>query len=262
VFYRPTAMRLSTASVVFTRARTLRTPAGFLCSLALVLVLAMVLVGCGSSDNGVASKPASEILAASATAAKSASSVRISSETRTGPVTSTFKLELGRSSGRAIYSFLGMRFEVLRTGGAVYLRGNKRFRERLGYKLGGQEGATAAVKLPTGIWIEVPAGNDSLPELRELTSISASIARILRGGPFTKGPETTIEGQKAVTLKKAAKLYTGLLYIATTGEPYPIQLVKQSRQTGKIAFTGWNEPITLSAPTNTVDIRTLEGKAH
>jgi hypothetical protein len=270
VFSRPVPARLSGATGgvaarprpagVLAWSRALRAPAGFSCVLA--LVLAAVLASCGTSDNGVASKPASEILAASTAAAKSASSVRVSSTTKTGPATSTFKLVLGTSSGRAAYSLLGQRFEVLRTGGALYLKGTRRFLERLGSKLGGAEGAAAAAKLSANTWIKVPAGSNSLAGLGELTSISAELPRILRPAPVVKGHETVVNGQKTITLKETTLRYTGTLYIATTGEPYPIQLLKHGRQTGKTTFTGWNDPINVSAPTNTVDVSTLEGKAH
>jgi hypothetical protein len=260
VFSQTIAAGSSAATGVVRRAAALRLPVGLP---ALVLVLATVLAGCGSSDNGVASKPASEILAASKTAAKSASSVRISSTTKTGPSsTSTFKLELGSDSGRAAYSLLGLRFEVLRTGGSLYVRGNKTFRERLGSKLGGQEGANAAAKLPASTWVKVPAGSSTLTGLGELTNIGVELPRILAPAPVVKGHETVVDGQKAVTLKESTLRYTGTLYIATTGEPYPIQLVKHGRQTGKMTFSGWNDPLKLSAPTNTIDISTLEGKGH
>jgi hypothetical protein len=254
------AARLTGATGALARPQALRPRACFSGSLVLSLVLS--LLGCGSSDNGVASKPASEILAASRAAALNASSVRVSSKTKTGPATSTSKLELGTSSGRAAYSLLGLRFEVIRTGGVLYLRGNKTFRERLGSKLGGQEGAAAAVKLPASTWVKVSAGNSSAAGLGALTSISSELPLILHHVPVVKGQEIAINGQKAVTLKEAAKLFTGLWYIATTGKPYPIQLVKHGRQTGRTTFTGWNEPIRLSAPTKTVDISQLEGKEH
>jgi hypothetical protein len=229
------------------------------------LLCALVLTGCGSSgssDNGVASKPASEMLAATTAAAKRARSVRVSSTTTTGPATSTFRLELGASGGRAAFSLLGLRFEVLRTGGALYVRGNKTFRTRLGSKLGGREGAAAAAKISPSTWVKVPAGNSSLAELGALTSIGSELPRILAPAPVVKGPKTTINGQKAITLKESTLRYDGLLYIATTGEPYPIQLAKHGRQTGKITFSDWNEPVTVSAPGNSVDISQLEGKRH
>jgi hypothetical protein len=228
----------------------------------LVLTLVLALTGCGSSDNGVASKPASEILAASRAAALSASSVHVSSKTKTGSATSTSDLELGRSSGHAIMSLLGLRFEVLRTGGALYLRGNRTFRERLGNQLGGREGVAAAVKLPASTWVKVPAGNSSAAGLGSLTNITSELPIILHTVPVLKGHETAINGHKAITLNETAKLFTGLWYITTTGKPYPIQLVKRGRQTGKTTFSSWNEPITLSAPTKTIDISQLEGKEH
>ena len=79
---------------------------------------------------------------------------------------------------------------------------------------------------------------------------------------LTKGPITTINGQKAIELKTKGKLYTGAIYIAATGTPYPIEIVKHGRETGQTTFTGWNQPVTLSAPAGAVELSQLEHKAH
>ena len=59
------------------------------------------------------------------------------------------------------------------------------------------------------------------------TDLRGELNRLLSTtAPVAKGAKTTINGQKAIEVKEAAKLYKGLLYVATTGKPYPIQLVK------------------------------------
>ena len=61
-------------------------------------------------------------------------------------------------------------------------------------------------------------------------------------GPLTKGATVKVKGQSAIELKEAAKLYTGALYVATTGQPYPLLLRKSGRETGQTTFTRLERP--------------------
>ncbi len=54
-------------------------------------------------------------------------------------------------------------------------------------------------------------------------------------------------------------LEQGTLYIATTGPAYPVAIVKEGTDSGKITFDEWNKPVTLTAPSNSVDLSQLEG---
>jgi hypothetical protein len=223
----------------------------------LATVLALLLVGCGSSDNGVVSKPAAQILAATRAAAQGASAVHVvaSSKLTDG---GSFKLDanLAKDRAHAQVSLFGITFEVIRDGDTLYVKGNQVFTARLGAVLG--------VKIPSNTWLKGPA-KGPLAQTGSFTEIEEELPVMLSGsGPISKGAKTKIDGQPAIALKETRKLYTGTLYVATTGQPYPLKLTKIGRETGQTTFTGWDDPVTVSPPAKSVDISQLQSikKGH
>jgi hypothetical protein len=226
------------------------------CSLALAgLVLGAGLMGCGSSDNGVASKSASEILAASIAAAKSASSVRLTtSSSGLGTTKLTLNASLAREKGQARLSFLGIVVEAIRLDDTLYIKGNAASDARLESVMG--------VKIPPGTWLKGPSSG-VLAQVGSFADMTKELPLILsRGSGLSKGATAKFDGQSAIALKETAKLYTGTLYVATTGEPYPIKLIKHGRETGQTTFSGWNDPVSVSAPANAVEISQLKRKGR
>jgi hypothetical protein len=220
------------------------------CLLPLALVLALPLVSCGSSDNGVASKQAGQILASARAAAQSASSVHMvaSSKITHG---GSLKLDgsLAKDQAHVQVSLFGMTMEVIRDGDTLYVKGNRQFDERLEVTLG--------VKVPSGKWLK--GTTSSLGQIGSFTEIDRELPVILSGsGKVTKGAKVEIDGQPAITLKLTRKLYSGTLYVATTGEPYPLKLLKRGRETGQTTFTGWNDPVSLTPPANAIEISQLQ----
>jgi hypothetical protein len=215
-----------------------------------VAMLAAALAGCGSSENGVASKSAPEILAATRSAAQKASSMHLIASTKlTHGGSLSLDAHLSKDQARAHISFSGIGFDVVRKGSTLYLKGNHAFNARLE--------ATMGVKVPTGVWLK--GTTSSLGQVGSLTDIKRELPLILSGsGKVTKGAKVKIDGQPAITLKETRKLYTGSLYVATTGEPYPLKLMKTGQETGQTTFTGWNDPVTVSPPANAVDVSQLE----
>jgi hypothetical protein len=214
-------------------------------------VLVLLLSGCGSSDNGVAAKPAGQILQTTITAAKSASSVHMVASAKIVRGGS-FKLDasLAKERGHAHVSLLGMTFEVIRDGGTLYVKGNRLFAARLGAALG--------VRIPANTWLKGPT-QSVLAQTAVFTDIERELPLMLSGsGPIAKGAKTKIDGQTAIALKETRKLYTGTLYVATTGQPYPLKLTKAGRETGQTTFTGWNDPVTVSAPANAIELSGLQ----
>ncbi len=224
--------------------------------LALLIAVSLtgVLAGCdGSSGNGIASKSAAEILAASRTAAEHASSVHVLSNDSQGRLSLTTNLELAQNGGRATLSFLDLGYEVIHIGDTLYFKGSRALYARL-FGAGDSH-------VPQGTWLKAGANTSTLAGLAGLTDLASRLDLLLRSsGPLTKGATTRVDGQPAIELKAAAKLFTGSLYIATTGKPYPIELVKHGRETGQTSFTDWNQPIKLSAPADAVDLGKLEHK--
>jgi hypothetical protein len=214
-------------------------------TLALAIALA-ALTGCGSNTNGIASKGASEILAAARNAVASARSVHVESQAAQGPLTLKQNLDLARDGGHAHISGLGIDFEVIRTGNTLYIKGSPVFYQHLGI---------TPTRVPKGAWIKTTASSRQFGQLGAFTDLKSEVDRLISSaGPITKGATTTTNGQKTIELKNSGKLYTGALYIATTGNPYPIQISKTGRETGHTTLTNWNRPVSLSAPSKTISI--------
>jgi len=209
-------------------------------------LLSGLLAGCGgSSGNGVASKSTTEILAASRAAVQSASSVHVSGQSAQGPLKLTINLRLANSAGHAQVSVLGINFEVIRTGGTLYLKGGPAFYRQLGI----------TTNVPPGAWIKV-ANPGQAVGLTGYTELQSEVNRIATSAnPPTKGAATTIDGEPVIELRTSGKLYSGRLYIATTGQPYPLALTKTGKETSDITFSGWDQPVTITAPTNTITIK-------
>jgi hypothetical protein len=225
-----------------------------------VLAALLVLSGCGgSSDNGVASKSGKEILAVSKEAAGEASSVHVVGKTSQGLLTLAIDLQLTDNGGRGSVSLLGSNFEVVRLEGSVYVKGSPAFYKRLEATLG------VPLKLQPGTWLKGSASKGPLSGLAAFTELHSELNRILSTpGSLATGATTTINGQTAVAIKETTKLYKGVLYVATTGKPYPIALVKtkgkakNEREGGRITFSEWDRPVSLSAPSPWVDVATLK----
>ncbi len=223
-----------------------------------VAVALLSLCGCGSQDNGVASKTPAEMLAATVSAAQSASSVYVQLSSDSGPLASALNMRYTREGAQGRFSLLGLRFELVRVGDTLYVSGNKAFYRQLGQVLGGSTGVTVA-KLPAGTWLKGSATSGPFAQLGAITDMDSELTVILgRRTPVAKGDQATVAGQPAIELKQAAKLYTGTLFIATTGKPYPLLQRKTGREHGQTTFTDWNQPLTLTPPANAADISQLE----
>jgi hypothetical protein len=229
--------------------------AGLALALILGVALAAALTGCGSSDNGVASKSASKILAASIAAADSATSVHVAGKNSQGPLSLTVNLDLASNGGRARVSALGAAYELIRLGNTLYLKGNSAFDTRLD--------STTGLHVPKGVWLKAPADSGPTAQLASFTDLRGELKRLLNTtNPVVTGHTTTVNGQKAIELRETAKLFTGSRFIATTGKTYPIELVKRGRETGLITFSAWNQPVSLTAPRNAIAIGQLGHEGH
>lgn len=215
-----------------------------------VILVGAVIAGCGSSESGVAAKSAPEILNAARIAAQHAESVRVVAVSHVGGGSLRLAGKLAKDAARMQVSLLGMQFEVIRRGDTLYVKGDPPFRARLGRVLG--------VRIPPKAWIKGSA-TGPLAEIGSFTDATHELSQILGGrGTMTKGKTATIDGQPTIELKQDQKLYTGALYIAVTGEPYPALLRRTGRETGETTFTEWNKPVTVDPPAGAVALPALE----
>lgn len=226
--------------------------------LALTLGVVALVAACGSSSD-TSSKSAAAILEASRTAARDASAVRVTSQvfgSRVGPKTKskpraivTLELQLSGGDGHAKLAFFGAKSEVIRIGQTLYVKSGPRFYRRLNERNG--------THVPNATWLKAPVGSTEVTNLAALTQPSGELALLLRNPTLalTKGTPTTIDGHKAIELKTKGKLYTGAIYVAATGTPYPLQIVKHGRENALITLSGWNEPGQIAAPSGAVALK-------
>ena len=226
----------------------------------LLVPVALAVAGCGSSSsssssgNGVSSKSATEILAASKAAADSASSVHVAGTlTSNGtPITLNLSLASGHG-GRGQISEGNLSFNLIVIGDTIYIKGSPAFYSHFG--------GTAAAQLFQGKWLKAPVSGGELGSLAALTNFSQLLDQTLTGhGTLAKGATSTVAGQPVVELRDTS--HNGSLFVATSGKPYPIQIVKHGSETGHITFTGWNQPVSLSAPSGAIDLSQLQHAGH
>jgi len=220
-----------------------------LCTIAVLLCGA--LAGCGGSSggNGVASKSAAQILAAARSAALSAGAVHVSGRIVSGGSPITLDLDLiAPRGGRGRLTDNGLGFELIQIGGTVYIKGSAAFYTHIA-------GPTAA-QLLQGRWLKAPTSSGEFSSIASLTDLNKLLSADLpnpRG--LSKGKTTKINGIPAIAVTDPAKGET--VYVATTGRPYPLQLVKSGGGGGRISLDRWNERISLSAPPDSIDITRL-----
>jgi hypothetical protein len=225
----------------------------------LLALAALTIAGCGSSassssGNGVSSKSASEILAASKSAADSASSVHVTGTLASNgtPITLDLSLASGQG-GRGQISEGNLSFNLIVIGDTIYIKGSPAFYSHFG--------GTAAAQLFQGKWLKAPVSGGELGSLAALTNFSQLLDQTLSShGTLAKGASSTVAGQPVIELRDTS--HNGSLFVATSGKPYPIQIVKHGSETGHITFTDWNQPVSLSAPAGAIDLSQLQHAGH
>jgi len=220
----------------------------------IVTVLALCVVaiaGCGgASSNGVASKSPDEIVAAAKSAASGAKTMHLAGTfvAERAPLSLDLHLVNGKGA-RGTITEHGLAFQLIETEGEVYIYGSQAFYEHFGGK--------AAAQLFKGKWLKAPTNSGEFSSLSSLTEMSALLETLLSShGTLQHAGTTTINGQPAVGVSESAK--GGTLYVASTGKPYPVAVVKGGSGGGRIDFDEWNAPVSLTPPANAIDISQLQ----
>jgi hypothetical protein len=198
----------------------------------------------------VASKTPSEIMAAAKAAANSAATAHVSGSIVDGGKSISIDLELeAGKGGMGTISLGGLSVRTIQINGTVYIKGSEAFYSQLA-------GARAAHVL-RGKWLKAPASDGNFSALASLTDLDKLIDATLEShGSLSSVGATTVDGQKAVGVTDKAR--GGTLYVATTGVPYPLEIVRAGGAAGKVVFDRWNRPVTLSAPTGAINIHQLQ----
>lgn len=217
------------------------------------VLLAVAVSACGgsggSSSNGVATKSPAVIVSAVSSAVSGVRAVHASGSVSNGGSVTTFDLNLvNGKGGRGSMSQNGLNFQIIAVGQEVYINASPAFWRHVG--------GAAAAQLLSGKWLKSPASGQ-FSSIAALTNLSALFTKLLSNhGKLTKGATKTIGGQKVIAVTDTTK--GGTLYVATTGKPYPVEIVKSGSQVGRVDFDHFNESVSLTAPATAVDISQLK----
>jgi hypothetical protein len=216
---------------------------------AAAVAVAIVVSACGSSSssstNGIASKSANEIVSSTNQAIKTAKSVHVSGSLVSSgePITLDLNIVSGKG-GSGQMSENGLTFQLVNLNKTVYVKGTPAFWRHFG--------GSAAAQLFQGKWLKAPA-TGNFASFAQLTNLPTLFSRILSShGTLAKGSPTTVNGQKVIAVKDTTE--GGTLYVSTTGQPYPVQISKTGSDGGRLVFDHYNRPVTLTAPSNAIDI--------
>ncbi len=225
----------------------------FFRTLALSLAAALI-AGCSSSSsssNGIASKTPAEILAAARAAGARAATVHVAGSILSAGAPISLDMELVADKGGAGRLTLGgLDLQLIDVDRAVYINASAAFYRRF-------VGALAAKLLP-GKWLKGPAARGPLASFAALTDLSKVIDSALGAhGALSRAPSRTIDGREAVGV--VDRTAGGTLYVATTGTPYPLAIVRDGAHGGTVSFDRWNKPVSLTVPANAVSVDQLQG---
>jgi len=229
----------------------------------IAIVLALLLpaaVGCGSSsggsssspapaaDNGESAKAPAQILSDVTDAVRGAQSVHMSGSVNSDSTDIGFDVKLSSDAAKGTLTLSGNDIHLVRVGDAAYFSGSPEF-----YKM---VAGDAAASLLQGRWIKVPKGDSRFASFEQFTDKGKLFSSMLQAkGTVTKSGTRTYNGQKVIVLRDSDG--GGDLYIAASGKPYPVAIVSTGDKQGTITFTGWDEPVDVSAPSDAIDLSQL-----
>ncbi|GAA2595258.1 hypothetical protein GCM10010435_87850 [Winogradskya consettensis] len=244
--------------------RSMATKAAFVALAVAVLPLA----GCGSNDtdsaqtsapaassapagNGVTALSPDEIVTKAKAALATAKSFHVKGDVAEDGQKTGIDLKLNGDDFIGAMTMGTAKVELLAVGGKKYMRPNDEFWTTAA----GAQGKTVA-QLVNGRWV---AGADSDQSFADMFSIGNVNEMLKPTGALSKGDETQINGVPVIGLNDAGEPGS-VLYVATTGEPFPIQMLGADKST--VDFTEFGETFTdIKAPAtkDVVDLGKLGG---
>jgi hypothetical protein len=220
--------------------------------LVVLAVAALAIAGCGggSESNGMAGKPADEVVKAAQDAAIAATSVHIEGNVVDNGAPLELDLVLVKDTGgKGTLAERGVSFELVRVGNKAYIKGSDAFLKEFA--------GEGSVALLHDKWLMGPADSGRLGPLTTLTDSEKLFKGALsEHGKLANKGETEYKGQKVVRLDDTTE--GGTLYVAAEGDPLPVALVGGAEQ-GNLTFDEWNADAEVTAPKGAVDITKLGG---
>lgn len=224
-----------------------------------------LLAGCGDSNqdsegsgtpttapasNGVADLTPDEIVDKAAAALDAAKSYRMQGDINDEGQTMTLDFKVAGEDVLGSISMQGAKVELLSAAGQFYIRPDAAF-----WKQNAGDGAENIAKLMAGRWAKLSPKDEDFKGFFQL----ADPHQLLKpDGTLTKGQTKDVNGVSAIGLVDGSA-DGGTLYVATTGEPYPL-LLEGPKGEGQISFSDFGATfadVKAPAPNEVVDLDKL-----
>jgi hypothetical protein len=205
------------------------------------------------ASNGIAAKPPAQILTTAYTAMESAVSVRVYGSIIDSGQQYTLDLTMSPAGVRGSMTapFDGARLasiDMVLAKGTMYVRSSTLWQQVGGATLG---------SLLDNRWVTLPASSvASFP----FTNAKTFIKLLNSGGGLNSlgkdrvlGVKTTVHGEPAIELSAKGDA----VYIATTGQPYPLEIRQGTRNV--LDFQYSSLPASITPPPHPLDLSKLEG---
>lgn len=207
-----------------------------------------------AAGGDVASLEPTEILTRAKAAFKKTESVRLTGGGSTGGETFTIDMTYGADKAIGSVSNGGQKIELRRVGKIVYLKADKAFWT--------QTAGAAAAELLSGKYLKAPLTDQRVAQLASFTDKDSFVDQVLDpDGTVTKGGTKDVRGTPAIGLVNKDTTGGGTLYVATSGEPLPLQLTPEGSgsDTGSLDFLDYGKSVTVAVPPadQTIDVTKL-----
>jgi|SRR5947209_849532 len=201
---------------------------------ALLTMLAVGVAGCGSGGG----RSPQSVLSRARSDADRATSVHVAGTLTENGVRLGIDLRLARGAGATgSITEHGSTLRVVRTGGTVYVAGGAPLYSHLG-------ATPAAARLLAGRWLKASATRPGLAPVAAATDQQKLLAELLDVSA------TKLSGPRTVVLTDPP----GQLVVRSRTPQYPLSL---STPSAHLRFSGWNVPVTLTAPSRSIDTSRL-----
>lgn len=228
----------------------------------MLLVVALALAGCGggssspsTSGNGEAAKPAQQVLTDTVNAADAATSLHLSGNISGGGEQIGVDLRVAKNKGATgTVTLNGSKVQLIIIGSDAYIKADAKALQALA----GTQGAAVAPALANQ-WLKAPTNDAKFQGILAFSNPQSLFDQLKSGAGanLKNNGVMTYKGQSAVALDDGAA--NGTLYVAATGTPFPVALVKTGTAGGALTFSDWNKAVTLTAPSGAIDISKLGG---
>lgn len=206
--------------------------------------LSLTVAGCGGGQGDpLASMSAKQVLTKAVSDLKSASTFRVSGRVNED---GGISLQLTYKHGTGCEGRLGIgsrgSLYLLVIGDVAWMKPDDTF-----WKMSAGSSASKVIALVGGRYLKGSANSSQVSELTQVCDVNSLASSLASPKDIAKGPVTTVNGQQALELKDKKKSAT--MYVTDTSSPQILQVISmQSGNSGKVYFTGYGKPVTLTPP--------------